>query len=103
MFSIYRAFTDAKVELMELDLSKLASVREFVKEFNQKYDRLDVLINNAGIMQPPYTATEDGFELQIGVNHFGHFLLTGLLLDKLKISAGSRSLIKAVLLTIVGK
>lgn len=81
---------NAKVELMELDLSKLVSVREFAKNFNQKFDKLDVLVNNAGIMQPPYTVTEDGFELQIGVNHFGHYVLTGLLLDKLKFSPGSR-------------
>jgi len=81
---------NAKVELEELDLSKLTSVRKFAKEFNQKFDRLNVLVNNAGIMQPPYTVTEDGFELQIGVNHFGHFLLTGLLLDKLKVAPGSR-------------
>ena len=81
---------NAKIELMQLDLSKLKSVHEFANKFNQQFDRLDILINNAGIMQPPYTKTEDGFELQIGVNHFGHFLLTGLLLDKLKTTKGSR-------------
>ncbi|MHA2032092.1 MAG: oxidoreductase [Candidatus Kariarchaeaceae archaeon] len=80
----------AKVELMQLDLSKLSSVKSFTGEFNEKYERLDALINNAGIMQPPYTKTEDGFELQIGVNHFGHYVLTGLLLEKLKNTPGSR-------------
>jgi len=71
----------AKAELMQLDLSNLASVRHFTDEFASHYDRLDLLINNAGIMRTPFGKTADGFELQFGTNHLGHFALTGLLLD----------------------
>lgn len=81
---------DAKLEYMHLDLSRLQSVRDFCSHFNQKYSKLDILVNNAGVMTPPYTKTEEGFELQIGVNYLGHFLLTGLLFDKLKNTAYSR-------------
>jgi NAD(P)-dependent dehydrogenase (short-subunit alcohol dehydrogenase family) len=72
---------DAKVVLMQLNLASLKSIRSFAGEFKKRFDRLDILINNAGVMVPPYGTTEDGFELQIGTNHFGHFALTGLLLD----------------------
>ncbi|CAL8101832.1 unnamed protein product [Orchesella dallaii] len=77
---------------MELDLSSLQSVRTFCKEFKSKYDRLDILINNAGVMVPPEKTkrTADGFEMHFGVNHLGHFLLTNLLLEPLKASAPSR-------------
>ena len=78
------------VEIIELDLARLASVRRFAEAFTSKYDRLHGLVNNAGIMAPPYGKTEDGFETQFGVNHLGHFLLTELLLDTLKASAPSR-------------
>jgi NAD(P)-dependent dehydrogenase (short-subunit alcohol dehydrogenase family) len=73
----------AKAEIMQLDLARQASVRQFADEFKAKYDRLDVLANNAGIMWPPYSKTEDGFESQFGTNHLGHFALTGLLIDHL--------------------
>jgi NAD(P)-dependent dehydrogenase (short-subunit alcohol dehydrogenase family) len=69
------------VEVMQLDLADLDSVRAFADEFKQRYDRLDLLINNAGIMHPPFGKTKQGFETQFGVNHLGHFALTGLLLD----------------------
>lgn len=72
------------VEVMELDLMNLASVRKFANEFKAKYQQLNVLLNNAGIMIPPYQLTADGFESQIGTNHLGHFALTGLLLDVLQ-------------------
>jgi NAD(P)-dependent dehydrogenase (short-subunit alcohol dehydrogenase family) len=71
-------------------LASLASVRRFAEAFTSKYDHLHGLVNNAGIMAPPYGKTEDGFETQFGVNHLGHFLLTELLLDTLKASAPSR-------------
>ncbi len=78
------------VEIMELDLGSLASVRAFAKAFQAKYDHLDGLVNNAGLMGVPEGKTVDGFETQFGVNHLGHFLLTELLLDTLKASAPAR-------------
>jgi NAD(P)-dependent dehydrogenase (short-subunit alcohol dehydrogenase family) len=68
----------------------LSSVKQFAIGFKRKYSKLDVLLNNAGIMATPYFKTNDGFEAQLGTNHLGHFALTGLLLDVLKASAGSR-------------
>lgn len=73
-----------------LDLASLDSVRRFVAEFLKEESRLDVLINNAGIMMCPKMLTKDGFEMQLGTNHLGHFLLTNLLLDVLKKSSPSR-------------
>jgi NAD(P)-dependent dehydrogenase (short-subunit alcohol dehydrogenase family) len=80
----------ANLKLMYLDLASLKSVRTFSQKFQEEYSRLDLLINNAGVMMPPYCKTEEGYELQFGTNHLGHFLLTGLLLDILKITPGSR-------------
>ena len=74
---------DARVEVMTLDLASLDSVRAFVRAFTDRWDTLHLLINNAGIMMCPHRRTEDGFEMQLGVNHLGHFALTGLLLDPL--------------------
>lgn len=79
-----------ELPLMELDLADLSSVRKFAQEFHARYDRLDVLVNNAGVMATPYRKTADGFELQFGVNHLGHFTLTGLLLDVLRSTPASR-------------
>jgi NAD(P)-dependent dehydrogenase (short-subunit alcohol dehydrogenase family) len=78
---IAQEYPEAKAKLLQLDLSDLASVRYFTAEFTSRYDRLDILINNAGIMRAPFGKTADGFELQFGTNHLGHFALTGLLLD----------------------
>jgi len=80
----------ATVEVMELDLSKLSSVRAFADAYLKKYTTLDLLINNAGIMIPPFSKTEDGFESQMGANYFGHFLLTGLLLKTIMQTPHSR-------------
>jgi NAD(P)-dependent dehydrogenase (short-subunit alcohol dehydrogenase family) len=77
-------------EVMQLDLASLASVRRFAEAFITRHDRLDGLVNNAGVMACPEGKTEDGFETQFGVNHLGHFLLTELLLEPLKASAPSR-------------
>jgi NAD(P)-dependent dehydrogenase (short-subunit alcohol dehydrogenase family) len=73
----------AKAEIMQLDLASQKSVQDFAKKFQGKYDRLDILLNNAGIMYVPYGVTEDGFERHFGTNHLGHFALTGLLIDLL--------------------
>jgi NAD(P)-dependent dehydrogenase (short-subunit alcohol dehydrogenase family) len=82
---------DATVELIQLDLASLDSVRTFVKAFSSKHDRLDLLINNAGVMMPSKREeTADGFELQFGTNHLGHFALTLQLIDKLSSTEGSR-------------
>ena len=80
----------ADVVVQELDLASLASVRRAAASLRDRYDRIDLLINNAGVMAPPRSTTEDGFELQFGVNHLGHFALTGLLLDAMRSVAGSR-------------
>jgi NAD(P)-dependent dehydrogenase (short-subunit alcohol dehydrogenase family) len=87
---IRSAHPGAKVEVMELDLSNLSSVRSFADAFRAKHARLDLLINNAGIMVPPYGKTAQGFETQFGVNHLGHFALTGSLLDLITSTPGSR-------------
>ncbi|MFF2362459.1 oxidoreductase [Streptomyces sp. NPDC058122] len=78
----------AEVEFGRLDLGDLASVREFADSFS--YDRLDLLVNNAGVMALPYGTTADGFETQIGVNHLGHFALTGLLFPTIATTPGAR-------------
>lgn len=80
----------AKIETAELDLTDLESVRRFAKAFQKNHSRLDVLLNNAGIMTTPYFQTKDGFEGQIGTNHLGHFALTGLLLGLIRKTPKSR-------------
>src|SRR5579863_6523506 len=74
------AATAGKTEVRQLDLASLASVREFAAGWNTQ---VDLLINNAGVMIPPLARTEDGFELQLGTNHLGHFALTNLLLPRI--------------------
>jgi NAD(P)-dependent dehydrogenase (short-subunit alcohol dehydrogenase family) len=78
------------IEVRALDLASLESVREFQKRFQAEHARLDGLVNNAGVMNTGAGRTRDGFELQLGTNHLGHYLLTELLLDLLKRSAPSR-------------
>ena len=86
-------------EVIEIDLGSLTSVRRFTEIFLARHKRLDGLVNNAGVMNTPEGKTEDGFEIQFGTNHLGHFLLTELLLDCLKASVPSRISIVIVLLS----
>jgi NAD(P)-dependent dehydrogenase (short-subunit alcohol dehydrogenase family) len=85
-----RQGADATAALVELDLADLASVRAAAGSVCREHDRLDVLVNNAGVMALPAGRTADDFELQLGTNHLGHFALTGLLLDLLLGTPGSR-------------
>ena len=81
---------DGRVEAGIVDLASLESVRGFAAQFMAAHPKLDVLINNAGVMMPPEGKTEDGFESQFGINFVGHFALTGLLYDQLQSTTGSR-------------
>ncbi|XP_060709154.1 retinol dehydrogenase 13 isoform X1 [Hemiscyllium ocellatum] len=94
---------NGNVVVQKLDLASLQSVRSFANKITETETRLDILINNAGIMRCPKWKTEDGFEMQFGVNHLGHFLLTNLLLDLLKKSAPSRIVTVSSLAHIRGK
>ena len=85
-----RAQTGARVDLALADLSSQAEVRELAEEFRRRYDRLDVLVNNAGLVQSTRTETPDGLESTFAINHLAPFMLTNLLLDMLKESAPSR-------------
>ena len=80
----------AKAELRLLDLSDLSSVKSFAERFRKQHGKFDILINNAGVMVPPFSKTADGFELQFGTNHLGHFALTAQLIDLLPPSSHSR-------------
>src|SRR5581483_7315643 len=83
----------ASVEFLELDLADLTSVRSFAKDASERLSRIDVLCNNAGVMTIPYrkySQTRDGFEMHFGINHLGHFALTGLLFEKIVASTPAR-------------
>lgn len=87
---------NARLTLMQLDLADMESIREFSEAFHKQYQQLDILINNAGIMDPASREiTKQNFEVQFGVNHLGHFLLTGLLLDIIKKTPKSRIVIQS--------
>ena len=88
--SILKELPDSKILVMELDLGELESVKSFAGSFKKQYNKLDILLNNAGIMMTPYFKTKDGFEGQFGTNHLGHYALTGLLMDYLHKTPGSR-------------
>lgn len=87
---ILRIVPKASIEIIAIDLMDLSSVRSFAESFKEKYNRLDILMNNAGIMMNPYTVTNDGFESQMGTNHLGHFALTGMLIELIKDTPNSR-------------
>ncbi|MCB0163859.1 MAG: SDR family oxidoreductase [Anaerolineae bacterium] len=93
----------ASLAVMPLDLADLASIRTFAAAFLTRYDRLDLLINNAGIMIPPLCHTTDGFELQLGTNHLGHFALTGLLLERLIKQPNSRVVTISSIMAYIGR
>ncbi len=78
---ILAQITNGTITVMQLDLMDFSSIKNFVSKFKEQYKRLDILMNNAGIMTVPYGLTKDGYESQIGTNHLGHFLLTGLLIE----------------------
>lgn len=88
--NVLKTVPNAKLDVMQLDNASLESVRAFADIFKAKYDRLDILMNNAGVMAIPRSETKDGFEMQLGVNHLGHFALTGLLLDVITSTPNSR-------------
>ncbi|MFO7699045.1 MAG: SDR family NAD(P)-dependent oxidoreductase, partial [Acidimicrobiia bacterium] len=81
---------DAELDVIELDLASLRSVRSATSALAGATERLDILINNAGVMGIPRRLTEDGFEMQLGTNHFGHFALTALLIDLLRAADAAR-------------
>lgn len=81
---------NASIDIQKLDLASLNSIKSFAERITTNYKRLDVLINNAGVMACPFSKTEDGFEIQMGVNHLGNFALTGLLMPLLKSTKNAR-------------
>ncbi|GAU32384.1 hypothetical protein TSUD_44270 [Trifolium subterraneum] len=85
--AILKEIPSAKIDIMELDLSSMESVKKFASEFNSSGLPLNILINNAGVMACPFTLSKDNIELQFATNHLGHFLLTNLLLDTMKKTA----------------
>jgi NAD(P)-dependent dehydrogenase (short-subunit alcohol dehydrogenase family) len=87
---IQGAHAEAKVEFMQLDLASLASIRSFAEAYSSANEHLHALINNAGVMIPPFSTTEEGLESQFGINHLGHFALTGLLFPTLRATKGAR-------------
>jgi NAD(P)-dependent dehydrogenase (short-subunit alcohol dehydrogenase family) len=87
---ILKQHPKANIETLQLDLSSLDSIKQFSNEVINKFDRLDVLINNAGVMMCPFSKTQDGFEIQMGTNHLGPFALTGQLMPLLKKTKDSR-------------
>lgn len=87
---LHHKIQDSSSEFMALDLSSFASIERFADKLTAKHDRIDLLINNAGVMALPQRETADGLEMQMGTNHFGHFALTGRLLDTLLATPGAR-------------
>lgn len=101
--TIIKEYPEAKLSLIELDLADLDSVQKCPADFNKSNEKLDVLINNAGVMVPPYSKTKQGFELQFGTNFLGHFALTGLLMPTLLKTKSSRIVTLSSLASRIGK
>src|SRR5690606_5430357 len=93
----------ASLEVIPLDLTSLASIQTFAQEFRERHPFLHVLCNNAGVMATPYRTTADGFEMQFGTNHLGHFALTGLLLEPILATPGARVITTTSLMHRIGK
>jgi len=87
---VRREFPECHLQFLALDLNDFSSVKNFCHEYEKNFKKLDLLVNNAGIMMPPFSLTANGFESQFGVNYLSHFLLTGLLLNLLKESESAR-------------
>ncbi|UII20706.1 oxidoreductase [Fulvivirga ligni] len=87
---ILKAYPKGKLHIMTLDLGSFKSIKTFADKFISNYNQLQLLVNNAGLMMPPYQTTDDGFESQFGINYLGHFLLTGLLMPVLLTTSGAR-------------
>lgn len=87
---IMKESVQGTIEVIGIDLMDLESINKFTNQIKKNYTKLDVLLNNAGIMATPYFKTTDGFEAQLGTNHLGHFALTGLLLEHIKSTPNSR-------------
>ncbi len=87
---ISQTFPNAIIDVRKLELNSLKSIQTFAEGVKSSYDHLDILINNAGVMACPFSKTEDGFEIQMGVNHLGHFALTGHLMPLLKKTKAAR-------------
>ncbi|CAL1265551.1 unnamed protein product [Larinioides sclopetarius] len=100
---IVRQVPEANIIVKHLDLASFSSIRKFSAEILKSEPHIHILINNAGIMMCPESKTEEGFEMQIGVNHLGHFLLTNLLLDRIKESAPARIVNVASMAYMFGK
>ncbi len=81
---------DPDIRIIELDLADLSSINDFARRFRENYDRLDLMVNNAGVMYSPFKRTDFGFEYQFGVNHLGHFYLNSQLIDTVKDTEDSR-------------
>lgn len=100
---IVKEIPEAQIEVMQLDLASLHSVKQFAQIFNRDYPQLHILINNAGVMATPYSRTVDGFELQFGTNHLGHFALTGWLMEVLLKTDSSRVVTVTSLAVVIGR
>ncbi|XP_054153458.1 retinol dehydrogenase 11-like [Oppia nitens] len=96
-------YEKANVVVMKLDLASFASIRQFAKELKERESKLDILVNNAGVMRCPYSTTEDGFEMQFGTNHLGHFLLTLSVMSLLQSAPKARIVNVSAALYVFGK
>ena len=100
---ITNAYPKASIEILALDLSSMDSIKSFSDEIHKRFKAIDLLCNNAGVMDIPFRKTTEGFEMQFGTNHLGHFALTGRLLDLIAHTEGARIVTTSSLMHIPGK